>query len=365
MSKGDEEPANGPPEETAASEDSGEDNESLGLMSKEDGQKKPRKYDMNKFSSNSGFLCCCPSRRACLSVLVGAIVMLLVVVITLVAVIVALVVTNSKQSGEETDMITSEGLEGDTGLGGEGPPWKGIRLPSFVVPETYDIDLTVDMDHFQVTGLVSILCDVKDRVDYVALHAVGMTISKHVLKDEIGEIVEHTGVVYPENNFFIFNLTTPLDPGLIVATLHFNYTLGDDLAGFYRSSYRDASGKSQYLAVSQLEPMGARKAFPCFDEPSFKASFTVSVTHQSHYKAWSNMPAQVSTDYPSSGGSLVTTHFMTSLKMSTYLVAFVVSDFKCIEDKMTSISGKEIVVSDIDAHVFLYLEGSWDKRDQS
>ena len=331
-----------PGEEAAASEDSGDDNENLGLMSEEDGQKKARKYDTKKFSTLPALLCCCPGRRACLSVLVGATVVLLLVLIILVVVIVAVLVTNSKNNGEGTkdSWITTVDLEAD--LESQGIPWEDIRLPSTVSPETYNIHLTVDFENFQVTGSVSISCNVIDWVDFITLHAAAMTINSHTVQASNGQTVDHNGIFYPENDFFIFNLTEPLSPGQILVTLQFNYTLGDDFAGFYRSLYKDADGKKRYLAATQFEATSARKAFPCFDEPAFKATFTISITHHSYYRAWSNMPVLSRTN---SGGEKITTSFMTSKRMSTYLVAFIVSDFRCIEDRMTSISERDILVS--------------------
>jgi len=83
-------------------------------------------------------------------------------------------------------------------------------------------------------------------------------------------------------------------------------------------------------------------AFPCFDEPSFKANFTIHVTHDPRYWAASNMPPISTTPAHTVAGSqerrsesgLVTTHFQTTPKMSTYIVAFIVSDFLCINDSV-------------------------------
>ncbi|GBN26904.1 hypothetical protein AVEN_216203-1, partial [Araneus ventricosus] len=51
-----------------------------------------------------------------------------------------------------------------------------------------------------------------------------------------------------------------------------------------------------YLATSKFQPTYARQAFPCFDEPSFKSTFSVSLVHQKEYSALSNMPAENSGD---------------------------------------------------------------------
>ena len=222
-------------------------------------------------------------------------------------------------------------------------PWSNIRLPSTVVPQLYDISLSLDMDTFQVTGLVNILCSVEDTVDYIALHAKNMTIPSdghHLLRG--GREVPHNSVIYPENDFFIFNLTSPMKPGSINIILQFGYSLRQELNGFYRSSYTDETGKVQYLATTYFGTTYARKAFPCFDEPAMKASFTLHMTYQSRYRAWSNMPSTSRTSQDLAG--LVTTHFMPTRRMSTFLVAFIVSEFECVGDAITSTSGNQIMV---------------------
>lgn len=310
--------------------DSDNSNEVVELVPKNGSGTKNRKYDNGKFS-----FCCQPSGRVCIFVLV-------VTVIVLVLIVVALVIATSllATSGHRIKVAM------DPEFSGVGVPWGNVRLPTSVIPETYDIDLTVNLDSFQVAGLVSIACSVKNSVNYIVLHALDMTISVHSLHKSngtSGEVVGHRGFFYPANDFFVFDLTNTLDPGPILIAIQFNYTLGDNLAGFYRSYYKNANGQKQYLATTHFEPTAARNAFPCFDEPSFKATFSIHVTHQSRYMARSNMPA-LNTTQPDPDG-MITTHFQTTPRMSTYLVAIVVSDFQCTNDTIVSISGKEILVS--------------------
>lgn len=304
----------------------------MGLVSK----RAIRKY----YSRRVPPRCCC-AQGGCVSVLLLIIAVLLVLVLTLISIVVGLVIAYPRGvvfKGHGSVIEIESVKSGES----EDVAWGNLRLSTSVVPQTYDIGLTVDLDSFQVTGSVSIVCDVRNSVDYIALHAKDMTISSHTLFNDSGNLVEYNEVLYPENDFFIFNLTAPQGPGLVIAALNFSYTLRDDLVGFYRSFYTDSDGKKQYLASTQFEATDARRAFPCFDEPSLKANFSLRIAHQARYRAWFNMPV-ISRTQPDSNG-VVTTHFQTSLRMSTYLVAFVVSDFQCVKDTMISISGKEVVV---------------------
>ncbi|KAF2986765.1 hypothetical protein EK904_004726 [Melospiza melodia maxima] len=82
------------------------------------------------------------------------------------------------------------------------------------------------------------------------------------------------------------------------------------------------------LIASQMEPTYARRVYPCFDEPAMKATFNIRIIHDPSYVALSNMPAIDVREVKDENGSLWTvTTFNTSLKMSTYLTAFVICDF--------------------------------------
>lgn len=78
----------------------------------------------------------------------------------------------------------------------------------------------------------------------------------------------------------------------IVSTTHFpdGFLSTSDMYGFYKSSYEDsASSTTYYLATTQMESTYARRAFPCFDEPSYKATFDISLSYPEGYTALGNM----------------------------------------------------------------------------
>ena len=83
-------------------------------------------------------------------------------------------------------------------------------------------------------------------------------------------------------------------------------------------------GFSRYMATTQFEATDARAAFPCFDEPEFKSQFIVTLVHERDYKALSNMPV---TNTISRNDGFLESRFQETVKMSTYLLAFIVCDF--------------------------------------
>ena len=113
----------------------------------------------------------------------------------------------------------------------------------------------------------------------------------------------------------------PLDPGPARLELRFGAPVSRGLLGYYRSTYVDAAGAEQVLAATQFEAPHARRAFPCFDEPEFKATFAVTLVVAEGLLAISN-GAEVGRE--SLGDGRVRVRFAPTIPMSTYLVAWVV-----------------------------------------
>ena len=105
------------------------------------------------------------------------------------------------------------------------------------------------------------------------------------------------------------------------------------MAGFYRSSYKDQDGNTKYLATTQMEPTDARRAFPCFDEPSLKATYTITLIADKHHTCLSNMDQASEKEVESKivGGKRKAVTFNKTPLMSSYLLAFIVGELKVIE----------------------------------
>lgn len=115
----------------------------------------------------------------------------------------------------------------------------------------------------------------------------------------------------------------------------FTGQLNDKMAGFYRSTYKNADGTTAIMATSQLEATDARRAFPCFDEPALKAEFTVTLIADKKLTCLSNMDVAGETDVTSTitNGTRKAVSFNRSPAMSTYLVCFIIGELNYIETK--------------------------------
>ncbi len=135
-----------------------------------------------------------------------------------------------------------------------------------------------------------------------------------------------------ENEQAIFNFPDTLNPGRWELQITFSGILNDKLHGFYRSTYKDPNGLEKTLASTQFESTDARRAFPCWDEPAFKAVFQVTLVVDEKLTAISNTRPIRLTPLPGTGKKEVV--FADSIKMSTYLVAFIVGEFEGTEPVM-------------------------------
>ena len=125
---------------------------------------------------------------------------------------------------------------------------------------------------------------------------------------------------------FVFGESAAIPPGAtILLSVHYSGFLNNQMAGFYRSSYTDIHGESKIMASTQFESLDARRAFPCWDEPSRKAVFGVTLVIPVGLDCFSNMPEAGRSTLP--GGKSKEVSFLESPVMSTYLLAFVVGEF--------------------------------------
>jgi len=205
------------------------------------------------------------------------------------------------------------------------------RLPDTVVPKRYDLRLEPDLEAATFSGDVTITVDVREPVTEILLNAAELAIQSAAIAPNGGppvhgsasldEAAERAGLLFP----------VAITPGEWRLSLRFTGTLNDKLRGFYRSTYKDGAGAPHTIAATQFEATDARRGFPCWDEPAFKAVFRVSLVVPERLAAVSNSSI-LKEEILGDGRKTVT--FADTIKMSTYLVAFVVGELEATEPVM-------------------------------
>jgi puromycin-sensitive aminopeptidase len=205
------------------------------------------------------------------------------------------------------------------------------RLPRTVVPSRYDLRLEPDLEHATFAGEEAVQVEVRDETDEVQLNAVELAITRVDAEGPDGARLEGSASLDAETDRVHLRFPRPLRPGEWTLRLAFRGILNDQLHGFYRSTFKDGEGRTHVLAATQFEAVDARRAFPCWDEPALKAVFGVTLVVPDGYTAVSNT-APVREEPAGPGKRAVT--FADTIRMSTYLVAFIVGELEATDPVM-------------------------------
>ncbi|XP_049639894.1 aminopeptidase N [Suncus etruscus] len=214
-------------------------------------------------------------------------------------------------------------------------PWNKYRLPDSLFPHSYSVQLRPFLTPnnqglyvFEGSSTARFVC--LKATDKVIIHSKKLNYTTApVLRSVDGaqapaierwQLVELT-------EYLVLHLKESLQQGKTYdLDTKFVGELADDLAGFYRSEYMD-NGVKKVVATTQMQAADARKSFPCFDEPAMKAIFNISLIYPKEYHALSNMPPKGPDTEYSKDPNWRVIEFQTTPKMSTYLLAYIVSQF--------------------------------------
>jgi puromycin-sensitive aminopeptidase len=202
-------------------------------------------------------------------------------------------------------------------------PEDRFRLPRTVVPSRYELTLEPDLDAATFAGTEAVAVEVVEPVTELLLNAQDLEIDEAWLEpaDGSGTRLDATVALEPDDERARLTLSGTAEPGAWVLHARFRGELNDKLVGFYRSTFTDDDGHDHTIAVTQFEATHARKAFPCWDEPEAKAVFAVRLVVPEGLTAISNA-SEVSSEPNGDGRRRIT--FADTMKMSSYLVAFIV-----------------------------------------
>lgn len=195
------------------------------------------------------------------------------------------------------------------------------RLPETVRPQHYSLVLTPDLKSATFTGSEKIDVQIQKPVDAITLNAIEIKFQSVKAKLN-GKVVDAAVTEDTDKQQATFNFHQQLPAGKLTLEIEYTGILNNELRGFYLSK----TAKRNY-AVTQFEPTDARRAFPSFDEPAFKATYDVTLVVDKGDTVISN--TNIASDVAGPGDDKHTIKFATTPKMSSYLVAFLVGDFQC------------------------------------
>jgi aminopeptidase N len=201
------------------------------------------------------------------------------------------------------------------------------RLPGGANPDHYALTVNMNFSNNSYDGDETIDLTLTNPSSTITLNAVD--IDFHQVTVTAGGQTQTAKVSTGENETATFTVDKQLPAGPAVVHIKFTGHLNDRLRGFYLSNYN-----GRKYEVSQMESTDAREAFPCFDEPAYKATFDITAIVDKGDTAISN--GMIVSDTPGPGGKH-TIKFSPSPKMSSYLVALTVGDWKCASDEVDGI----------------------------
>ncbi|HEX8954841.1 MAG TPA: M1 family aminopeptidase [Burkholderiaceae bacterium] len=198
------------------------------------------------------------------------------------------------------------------------------RLPKNVVPADYTLAIEPDIASHVVRGKETVRLDFRDTTDTVQFNSLNQILSE-VRFD--GKPVKRTDSDN-DKQLTTITLTKPAKPGPHTLSFHFSGVLENRPFGLYSQSFDKPDGSKDVIVSSKFEATDARRMFPCWDEPAFRTSFTLSATVPAAWAAVSNMPIAKRTVK----GNRATVTFARTPKMPTYLLEFSAGDLAAVTD---------------------------------
>ena len=203
---------------------------------------------------------------------------------------------------------------------------RDYRLSKNVLPSRYDLRFDLDLDTWTSRGSAKIALETREPGREIVLHAVDLDITSAAID---GDNKMADVRFEAEAQVAILRFSKDIDAGRHALEISWTGGIRESLRGLYRS----VRGEERY-AATQFEAADARRAFPCFDEPEFKAIFAVELIHPSGNAAIANMPV-VSTE--ELGENRTRTKFReTPVRISSYLVAFTVGPYESTPESVTT-----------------------------
>ena len=207
------------------------------------------------------------------------------------------------------------------------------KLPKQVVPEEYDIRIAPDLGKFTFAGSETVNLKVRQPVRLLVLNALEIKITNAALDGKA--IPESALKLDPKQETLTITLASELPAGAHSLELNFNGKINQQGQGLFYAPYQEqGTGAKKIMLGTQFEATDARRFFPCWDEPSFRARFRLTVIVPENFTAMSNMPVEKETKV--GGGKEV--RFAATPPMASYLNVFCAGELDGIEAKTKDVA---------------------------
>jgi len=206
------------------------------------------------------------------------------------------------------------------------------KLPKQVVPEEYQIRIAPDLGKLTFSGSETIKLNVRQPVRQLVLNALEIKITSAAVD---GEAIPQSAIkLDPKEELLTIALTSELPAGPHSLELKFTGKINQQGQGLYYAPYQEqGTGAKKMMLGSQFQATDARRFFPCWDEPSFRARFQLTAVVPENFTAVSNMPVEKETKI--AGGKEV--RFAATPPMPSYLNVFCAGELEVLSARLKNV----------------------------
>jgi aminopeptidase N len=214
------------------------------------------------------------------------------------------------------------------------------RLPRVVFPSHYDLIFTPNLEQETFEGTETISVSVQQPLREIVLNSLEIQFKNVEIEflsanSQSPKKLKAEVRLDPKKEFAILTFSDAIPPGPAKIHIEFTGKLNRELRGFYIGDPVKGSGATRKYAASQGEATDNRRAFPSFDEPEMKATYSITMIVNKNDTAISN--AAIASDIPGPASDQHTIRFADTPRLSSYLVALLAGDFHCIKDQVEKI----------------------------
>src|SRR6266567_576704 len=205
------------------------------------------------------------------------------------------------------------------------------KLPKEVVPIEYSVRFVPDIDKFTFTGNETVKLSAHNPVRQLVLNALELKVTDASID---GKALPQSAMKIDEKNELLtLVLPSQLAPGDHILALSFSGKINQQGQGLFYMHYQEQRASENKIALgTQFEATDARRLFPCWDEPSFRARFQLTAVVPENWLAVSNMP--IESEKKVAEGKEI--RFAATPSMSSYLNVFVAGELDLIESRSVS-----------------------------